>query len=99
LNESLKEFSSISRIGMRAEQLATEIYYKELDGVKPSLVRFIEYYPPTDFLGNIFPNGFAEQRMELCFSQVSLLGRVFGKKPEFNGFIGTPNRGSGDIPA
>jgi hypothetical protein len=76
---------------MRTEQLATEIYYKEFDGVEPSLVRFIEYYPTTDFPGNIFPNGFAEQRIELCFSQVSLLGRVFGKKPEFNGFIGTPS--------
>jgi hypothetical protein len=78
-------------IGMRTEQLATEIYFKELDGVEPSLVRFIEYYPPEEFPGGVFPQGFAEQRIELCFSNSSLLGKIFSKKPKFNGFMGTPS--------
>lgn len=71
-------------IGMRTEQLATEIYQIELSSVDPRKVRFIEYYPPENFNDGIFPNGFAEQLLIPMFKNPNSIKKIFGGSRNFN---------------
>lgn len=73
-------------IGMRTEQLATEIYQIEMSGVDPRKVRFIEYYPPENFKEGIFPDGFAEQLLTPIFNAPGVIKKLFGVKPKFEYF-------------
>ncbi|ODS23268.1 hypothetical protein AB835_09615 [Candidatus Endobugula sertula] len=77
-------------IGMRTEQIATEIYFKELSHVDPINVRFIEYYPPEDFSGNVYPEGYAEMLIPMSFSKPFLLKWIPKWKGNFIGYSDTP---------
>jgi hypothetical protein len=74
------------QIGMRTEQIATEIYFKEISHADPYNVRFIHYYPSKDIPNNLYPDEYAEMMIGLSFSKRSLFQWVFGKRGVFNGY-------------
>lgn len=77
-------------IGMRVEQIATEIYFNELSGSDPKKIRVIEYYPPKDFPNSMYSNGLAEQLLKAEYSKPPFIARIFGFKPKFIGYFGHP---------
>lgn len=78
-------------IGLRTEKIASEIYFSDLSGVDPNIIRFVEYYPPVNFPGGIFPNGFAEQRLDTAYTTPNIVAKALGAKPKFLGYVGTPS--------